>query len=325
MSLLILVFLAILAVTFALAALAIKPGKGEKKIDRRLAAIIGEERNPSSSSSLEASQLLKAGKAGQAGWLEKLLGKYGLWQKLPGYIEQAAVATTPGNLVLLSLAFAAAGYAAILLVVPILPLEFAVGAVAGCLPFARIAWKRSRRLNAFNAALPGAIDMMARALRAGHSMAAAIEMVSQDAVAPVSTEFSEVFKQQNFGFPLRDALTQMLERVPSQDLRVLVAAILVQRETGGNLVEILDRTVFIIRERLRIYGDIRVQTAQGRMTGWILSLLPVVMLLLINIVNPGYSHILLTSPTGRKMIYAGAALIAVGSFAIHRIVNGIEA
>lgn len=166
--------------------------------------------------------------------------------------------------------------------------------------------------------------MMARALRAGHSMAAAIEMVSKDSVEPAASEFGEVFKQQNFGLPLREALTQMLDRVPSQDLRVLVTAILVQRETGGNLVEILDRTVFIIRERLRIHGEIRTQTAQGRMTGWILSALPLLMMLLINVLNPGYSHVLLSEPIGHKMIYAAVILIAIGTFIINRIVNGIE-
>jgi tight adherence protein B len=117
---------------------------------------------------------------------------------------------------------------------------------------------------------------------------------------------------------------QMLDRVPSQDLRVLVTAILVQRETGGNLVEILDRTVFIIRERLRIQGEIRTQTAQGRLTGWILSALPVLMLVVINVLNPRYSQILLTDPIGQKLIYAGVALIVIGSIVINRIVNGIE-
>jgi tight adherence protein B len=228
------------------------------------------------------------------------------------------------NLVLLSLALAIAGFFIAFLIAPIVPLELAGAGVLSCIPFAMISWKRSKRISTFNAALPGAIDMMARALRAGHSMAAAIEMVSQDSVEPAKSEFGEVFKQQNFGLPLREALMQMLDRVPSHDLRVLVTAILVQRETGGNLVEILDRTVFIIRERLRIHGEIRIQTAQGRMTGWILSLLPVLMLLLVNAINPGYSHILLSDPSGQKMIYAAVGLITIGTIIINRIVNGIE-
>jgi tight adherence protein B len=123
---------------------------------------------------------------------------------------------------------------------------------------------------------------------------------------------------------IRNALVQLLERVPSPDLRVLVTAIMVQKDTGGNLVEILDRTVFVIRERLRIQGEIQVQTAQGRLTGWILSGLPVVMMVLLNLVNPGYSSILFHDPGGRKLIYLGLAMLVVGSVIIRRIVNGIE-
>jgi tight adherence protein B len=121
--------------------------------------------------------------------------------------------------------------------------------------------------------------------------------------------------------PLRDALLQMADRVPSKDLRFMVTAMLVQKETGGNLTEILDRTTYVIRERIRIEGEVRVRTAQGRLTGWILSLLPVILLVLLNMINPGYSHILLHDPVGQKLLYIGAGLIAVGSFVIRRIVN----
>jgi tight adherence protein B len=116
----------------------------------------------------------------------------------------------------------------------------------------------------------------------------------------------------------------MLDHVPSQDLRVLVTGILVQKETGGNLAEILDRTANVIRERLRIQGEIRTHTAQGRMTGWILCTLPIVMLLVINIVNPGYSKVLLDTPTGHKLIYLGLALLGTGGLIIRQIINGIE-
>jgi tight adherence protein B len=123
---------------------------------------------------------------------------------------------------------------------------------------------------------------------------------------------------------MRNALLQLLDRVPSADLRVLVTAIMVQKDTGGNLVEILERTVFVIRERLRIQGEIRVETAQGRLTGWILTALPVVMMALLNLVNPGYSSILFHDQLGRKLIYISLAMLAVGSFVIRKIVNGIE-
>ena len=141
---------------------------------------------------------------------------------------------------------------------------------------------------------------------------------------PARTEFGEVFRQQNLGLPLRDALLQLLNRYPSLDLRVLITALLVQKETGGNLVEILERTVGVIRDRLRIQGEIRTQTAQGRLTGWILSALPVIMLILINLINPGYSRILLTDPVGRKLIYISVCMLITGTFIINKIVTGIE-
>jgi tight adherence protein B len=117
---------------------------------------------------------------------------------------------------------------------------------------------------------------------------------------------------------------QLLDRVPSQDLRVLVTGILVQKDTGGNLAEILDRILFVIKERLRIQGEIRIHTAQGRMTGWILCALPIVMLGVINIINPGYSNVLFTDPTGKKMLYTGVGLLALGGLIIRKIINGID-
>ena len=134
----------------------------------------------------------------------------------------------------------------------------------------------------------------------------------------------EVFRQQNFGLPLRDALLQMLERVPSPDLRVLVTAIIVQRETGGNLVEVMDRTVFLIRERQRIQGDIRIQTAQGRMTGWILSLMPVGLMVVINIINPGLLQHPAHRPAWPETDLRGTGPHRAGSVIIRQIVNGVD-
>jgi len=203
-------------------------------------------------------------------------------------------------------------------------LSLAAGLVAGYLPVAVLRFQRGRRLAAFNAQLPDCIETCARALRAGHSIVSAIDVVAEQATEPARTEFGEVFKKQNYGLPLRDALLQMLERVPSSDLQVLVTGILVQKDTGGNLAEIMDRISAVIRDRMRIQGDIKIHTAQGRLTGWILFLLPVVMMLVINIVNPGYSDVLLSDPMGKKILYAGLILLAVGGLLIRNIVNGIE-
>jgi tight adherence protein B len=165
---------------------------------------------------------------------------------------------------------------------------------------------------------------MARSLRAGHAVLAALTIVAGEAVEPARTEFNEVCRKQNYGLPLREALMQMLDRVPSQDLRVLVTGMLVQKDTGGNLVEILDRILYVVRERLRIQGEIRTHTAQGRLTGWILCALPIVMLGLINVINPGYSGVLFNDPFGRKMLYAGLVMLVLGGLTIRQIIKGIE-
>ena len=201
-------------------------------------------------------------------------------------------------------------------------LLIALGATAGgSIRYFLLRLKKGRRLSKFGAALPDAIELMARALSAGHSMASCIEVVAEQSPQPLSAEFDLCFQQQKFGIPFRDALLQMADRVPLKDLHFLVTAILVQKETGGDLTDILHRTTNVIRERSRIEGEVKTYTAQGRLTGWILGLMPVVMLGLINFMTPGYSHVLFYDPLGHKLLYAAAALIALGGFVISRIVD----
>jgi tight adherence protein B len=188
-------------------------------------------------------------------------------------------------------------------------------------PYFFLRFKKGSRLKKFEAALPDAIDLMARALRAGHSVASSIEIISEQTPQPLSAEFALCFQQQKFGIPFRDAITAMGQRVPSQDLHFLITAVLVQKETGGDLTEILDRTTHVIRERGRIQGEIRTYTAQGRLTGWILSALPVGMLGLTNIITPGYSSVLFHDPLGQMLLGAGAVFILLGAFIISKIVD----
>ncbi len=315
-------FFGVLLLTFGVVAIATSPSAADKIIQQRLAAVVRQ--SSGEAQALEASQLLRKQARARFGWLDHLLEQYGSVSKFRRYILQSGIQTTVSGILVQSVVLGAIGFLGSLLTFPMLLVEVAAPAVLVCLPLARVVWSRSRRVRAFDNALPHAIDMMARALRAGHSTASALELITQGAPEPACSEFGEVFRQQNFGMPLRDALMQMLDRVPSPDLRVLATAIIVQRETGGNLVEILDRTVLIIKERQRIKGEIRIQTAQGRMTGWILSALPLIMLALINFVDPGYSKVLFTNPKGHVLIYIGLGLIALGSFFINRIVNSIE-
>jgi tight adherence protein B len=319
MAILVLGFISILAATFAVMIAMTRRSASEQTIAQRMASI---RISANKEDGAETGQLFKATQ--KAGWLEEILEPYPFAQRLQLRIVQANSSTTVTRLILTSLGMFVAGYCVVWLFASMVLVDVAGGAALGLLPYGILSFKRSRRIKAFNAVLAECIDMMARALRAGHSVAGAIDMLAGNTQEPAASEFGEIFKQMNLGLPMRDALLQLLERVPSSDLRVLVTAILVQKDTGGNLAEILDRTVFVIRERLRIQGEIQVQTAQGRITGWILSALPIVMMVMLNLVNPGYSSVLFHDPLGRKLMYCSMGMLALGAFFIRRIINGIE-
>jgi tight adherence protein B len=296
-----------------------EPDEQEGRIRARFAAL----RHTGSASFAGLEDLLKKTPATH-GRLSQLLTQHHLAGKVETLALRAARPITPANFLRRCGLCAASGLGLGLLVTHSLLPSIAAAFALFPVPVLVLQIQGKRRLAAFNSSLPEVIDMMSRSLRAGHALVAAISIVAEQSPEPARTEFAEVFRQQNFGLPLRDAMLQMLDRVPSQDLRVLVTAILVQKDTGGNLTQILDRTSSVVRERVKLQGDIRVHTAQGRMTGWILCLLPVVMLVLINLINPGYSKSLTDNPFGRKLLYTGATLLVVGALLIRRIVNGIE-
>jgi tight adherence protein B len=323
MAVLVLAFVSILLATFVLVVAVTRQSADEKIVGERMAWIHLSQKTKAGAGS-DGGQLLKETRRSRFGWLDEFLGRFQFAQSLRVRISQANSSTSVPGLILTSQGLLLGGTAITWLFAPMILIDLAVGAVLSLLPFGILSLKRTRRVNAFDAALPECIDMLARALRAGHSVVSALEMLADNAQEPAAFEFGEVFKQLNLGLPMRNALLQLLDRVPSPDLRVLVTAIMVQKDTGGNLVEILDRTVFVIRERLRIQGEIRVETAQGRLTGWILTALPVVMMVLLNLVNPGYSSILFHDELGRKLIYISLGMLAVGSLVIRKIVNGIE-
>ncbi len=188
-------------------------------------------------------------------------------------------------------------------------------------PYLLLRWRSSRRLRKFNTLMPEAIELMARSLRAGHSLVAALEMIAAQSKKPLGSEFDRVFQQQKIGVPLREALLEMTRRIPSSDLLFLVTAILIQRESGGDLTHILDRTSHVIRERARIRGEVQVHTAQGRLTGWILSALPLLLLGVLSLLDPGYVQPLFHDPFGQKLLRGAAVMIVVGAFLIRRIVD----
>ncbi len=315
-----LVFSFVLLISFALVVYFTRQTELEKAIKQRVGDI-QKARHEDRTRQKDAERILKIEATGSFATLDEYLDRF---KFATGYKTLAIHAETDWSIGAFATYSAASGFAAFIVFyfffrAPLL--DAAVGVFGLCAPYLFLKRQRAKRLKDFNGALPDAIDMMARALRAGHSVSSAIEVLAEQAGAAVAVEFASVFRQQNFGLPLRDALLQMADRVPSKDLSFLVTAILVHKETGGNLTEILDRTTHVIRERLRIEGEVRTHTAQGRLTGWILSLLPVVMLVLLNLINPGYSDVLLHDPLGHKLLYAGAIMIGIGTFFIRKIVN----
>jgi tight adherence protein B len=323
MVMLVLTFLPILLATFLLVIAMTRQSPEEKIVGERMALIHILQKDKAGAGS-DSTQLLKATRTSRLDRVDEILGRFEFAKAVQVRIQQARSSSSVAGLILTSVGLFISGSAITWLFAPMVLIDLAVGVSLSVMPFGILSLRRSRRVNAFNQALPECIDMLARALRAGHSVIGALEMLAGNAQEPAAFEFGEVFKQLNLGLPMRNALLQLLDRVPSPDLRVLVTAIMVQKDTGGNLVEILDRTVFVIRERLRIQGEIRVETAQGRLTGWILTALPAVMMVLLNLVNPGYSSILFHDPFGRKLMYVSLGMLAVGGIVIRQIVNGIE-
>jgi tight adherence protein B len=196
-----------------------------------------------------------------------------------------------------------------------------IGVLTGFIPLAYVFHRRSKRLDAFQQGMPEALDLMVSALRAGHSLIAAIGSVSRECVDPVGCEFRTCFEEQNYGLELKSAMDNLCKRVPLQDLRIFSTAIMIQKESGGNLAEVLDKTSYVIRERFRLKRQVEVHTAQGRLTGWVLTLLPMVLGLVLYFVNPEMVSVLWKDPMGIKMLWTAAGMMVVGGFIIHHIVN----
>jgi tight adherence protein B len=202
-----------------------------------------------------------------------------------------------------------------------IPLALLVGLACSALPFGFVMFKRKRRLNRFQEVLPEALDLMVSAIRAGHSLVAALGSVARECVDPVGCEFKTCFEEQNYGLELKTALDNMINRVPLQDLRIVATAIMIQKESGGNLAEVLDKTSHVIRERFRLKRQIATHTAQGRMTGWVLTLLPLVLGVALYAVNPAMMSILWKTPIGVKLLWVSGSMIVVGGLIIRKIVN----
>ncbi len=189
------------------------------------------------------------------------------------------------------------------------------------LPWLWLYTKRANRLKAFAAQLPDAMELVARALRAGHSLAAGMHVVAEEMPGPISKEFGRVYEEQNLGIPLEEALKGMCERVPNLDLKFFVTSVAIQRQTGGDLAEILDRIGHVIRERFKILGQVKALTAEGRLSGVVLIALPIGLFLMMLWMKPDYVELLWKDPMGVKMSIGAIVLMLIGSYAIKKIVD----
>jgi len=197
-----------------------------------------------------------------------------------------------------------------------------VGLLAGfLLPYSYAAYQRNKRFERFEELFPEAIDTLARAVRAGHAFTTALEMITSEVAEPVSSEFRQLFEEQKFGMPVRDALLNLTERIPLVDVKFFVTAVMLQRETGGNLAEILDNLSYVIRERFKIQRQVRVYTAQGRLTMAFLMAMPPAVVGILLIFSPEFVRPLFNDPIGHSLVVAGVTLQTVGYFVIRRIIR----
>ena len=236
-------------------------------------------------------------------------------------LDQADLQITPSKLIMFSvmagmLAAMAAGVAT-----GMLPMMILVGLVTASLPFLYVLFMRRKRLNLFLELLPDALDLVSRALSAGHAFSEALHMVATEMPDPISAEFQKTYEEQNLGLSLKLALENLTQRIPLLDLKMCVTAIMIQRETGGNLAEILEKVAYTIRERFRIMGDLKTLTTSSRMSAWLLCGLPIGVSLVITIMNPEYMSVLWRDPRGHVLIAIALFMQLTGMLIVRKILN----
>jgi tight adherence protein B len=200
-----------------------------------------------------------------------------------------------------------------------------VGAVAAVVPFAYIKYKKRKKTLAFERQMPDAMELLARSLRAGHTLPSAIELLGDEMDDPMATEMKIAFEEQRFGLSMSEAMVHMLERVDSQDLRYFVSALLIQQDTGGNLAELMEKIAAVIRARLNFKVKVRALTAIGRMTAYIMIITPIVAFFILTLIAHQYVTVLLNTDAGRKMLIVGIILLVIGSFSLRKLIRNVEA
>ena len=308
-------FLLLLIVTFAVAFYFLRPTKTEAAVRQHLEDI--QDRGTEAS----AQTILKAEGYSRNAELSEIV------RQIPGalgtldLIRQAGQGWTVSSVMGISLLATVLTASIASFFLPSAFLAVVAGFAAGSIPYVVLLVMREKRFRQCDKLLPEAIDLMARGLRAGHALTAVLEMVGSESAEPIASEFRRLAEEHSLGLPLRDATLNLVTRLPRDDVRFLATAILLQKETGGNLAVILDKTAAVARERSRLRGQLRIYTAQGRITGWVLCMMPFIMFGLLSALNWQFEKLLLTEELGRTMVYFGLGLMFLGVLAIRKIID----
>ena len=284
--------------------------------ERLAAAQKAPEREPN-----EELALLREEKLSEIPVLDTFLKRSARVSALQQLLSQADMDTRAGSFLLICVVTAAVLAGGVLFWTQSGMFAWAAGLIGFFLPYAYASYKRTKRFDKFEELFPQAIDTLARAVRAGHAFTTALELIANEVNEPVAGEFRKLFEEQKFGMPVRDALVNLTERVPLVDVKFFVTAVMLQRETGGNLAEILDNLSYVIRERFKILRQVRVFTAQGRLTMLLLMGLPPLVVMVMLIFNPGFIRPLFSEPLGHILIVIGITLQTVGYFIIRKIIQ----
>jgi tight adherence protein B len=253
--------------------------------------------------------------------LDRLMVQWAWTIRFRDYVLQAGMKTRPGKIMLTGGVLACFGLLLAGFFHARFPLPILVAVASGVSPLIYVAVKRRRRLRRFEEHFPEALDLLNRAIRAGHAFTTGLGMIASEVSEPIAGEFRTTFEEQNFGLPLRDALQHLTERVPLMDVQFFVTALLIQKETGGNLAELLENLAHVIRDRFRIYRDVRTKSAHGRLTAGILVAMPLLMALALGIVNPAYLPVLYHDPIGPVILWGAAIWQIIGSALLWKIIH----
>jgi tight adherence protein B len=314
----IMVFLVTLGLTVSALYFFVESPAAKKRMRARLAGIEEASARPAISDEM---QMMREEVVGQLPSFNRLLMQIPIMGKVHLFIEQSAVNITGATLLLISLAIGIVVFIAGLLTFLPSYIMLGVAAFAAAIPFFVVQFQRHRRFLKFSEQFPDAIDMLGRAVRAGHAFTTGLELIAKEMPDPLAREFRITYEQQNFGLPLKEALQNLSVRMPLADVSFFTSALQIQRESGGNLGEILDNLALVIRERFKIQRQVRVVTAQGRMTLYLLMALTPGFALLMYLRNPKYIGRLVTDPLGQKALGFTLALQVIGFLIIRKIIR----